>query len=191
MAYGMLFADSNPATPAPVGNIAQAPLTNEEVLQMGREAFYALKGSKEVTSDLAYKGLQAQSRLERLKGTPDQEREAKQLYEWIGTITYRYDQKEKKKAQEEAKKQEILSAGSRRGIGDRVENLLVSSGYEVDVSVGGTHNTRMTVRFKYTTVGKVLAQQLSDAGLVQTVQDAGFHKLTLVDSYGNARYWEF
>lgn len=59
------------------------------------------------------------------------------------------------------------------------------------IKAGGTHNTRMTVRFKYDVVGKVLAHQLSDANLVQTVQEAGFRKLTLVDSYGHAWYWEF
>lgn len=90
-------------------------------------------------------------------------------------------------AHQQAKKaaQEVLRIAYRR----QLEDLMLSKGLNVDVTLAGKQNDRLTI--KYVLASKVTAYQFSHSEFPNQWSDMGFSKVILTDGYNESYTWDF
>lgn len=95
------------------------------------------------------------------------------------------DKKDEKIAKETEEK---LDISSRKSFAKLIEQSLVENRINADVSVSGNKNT--ILKIKWALANKVFANDISNSGIIQKAEKAGFKKVIFTDDYNYSCYWD-
>lgn len=95
------------------------------------------------------------------------------------------DKKDEKIAKETEEK---LDISSRKSFAKLIEQSLVENRINADVSVSGNKNT--ILKIKWALANKVFANDISNSGIIEKAEKAGFKKVIFTDDYNYSCYWD-